>query len=439
MINLNEKLREVAVIGAGGKMGRGIALLLLREVLLNDLKLNETTTAKVHFIDNSSTGLAALRIYLDEQLLKFAERNIIQLRQLYKNQTQLVDNSEIIQQFISDSHRRIHTSTDITCLGNCHMVFEAIFEDIKIKNELYSKLKNVCADSCLYFSNTSSIPISVIDQANNLNGRIVGFHFYNPPAIQKLLELIFTGSNSEDFKKISHELAVRLGKTVVISNDIAGFIGNGHFIREGLFSLNQMENLPHLHSTAILLLDTITRDYLLRPMGIFQLIDYVGLDVFKMICSSMDAHLVEEINSPIIDVYLALGIRGGQNHKGEQMDGFFSYDKGRISAVYCDKSRSYIPCGNLQEEIDDIIKSTITFQSWKELSRHEDRNTVIKKYFDILQYSEDKAAHMAMTFINESKRICIDLVKGEVAENIEDVNTVLKLGFYHLYAPGEVL
>ena len=131
--------------------------------------------------------------------------------------------------------------------------------------------------------------------------------------------------------------AKNLRKTVVRSRDRAGFIGNGHFMRDLLHAIGEVERLAAKmpFAEAIYTVNRVSQDFLVRPMGIFQLIDYVGLDVCQCILGVMDARLPGQgLHSPLIDRLLAAGVKGGQHHDGSQKDGFLRYEQGKPIGVY---------------------------------------------------------------------------------------------------------
>src|SRR6185295_15214336 len=101
----------------------------------------------------------------------------------------------------------------------------------------------VCPPDAYFLTNTSSIPISALSQSAELGGRLLGYHFYNPPAVQKLVEVITARNTEPALVELGNELGKLLEKTLVPSHDVAGFIGNGHFIREGLFALERFREL----------------------------------------------------------------------------------------------------------------------------------------------------------------------------------------------------
>ena len=122
------------------------------------------------------------------------------------------------------------------CLKRSH-------ENLDLKVKLLSRIISHNSRDAWFFTNTSSIPISELNAKANLNGRLIGFHFYNPPAVQKLVELISAESTLPDLADFARQFAKKLRKTVVPSHDVAGFIGNGHFMRDALYAVAEVERL----------------------------------------------------------------------------------------------------------------------------------------------------------------------------------------------------
>ena len=435
-MTLDERLSNCAVIGAAGKMGRGIVLVLLKEMVSTDLRLGRPLSTLI-CIDRSSEGLSTLKTYLKTQILKFAERNISMLRSWYNDNASLVDNGEMIEHFLNQCSNMIITDSSYSFLNKTQMVFEAVFENLEIKSSIFSEIKNICPKSCLFFSNTSSIPISELNYRNDLFGRLIGFHFYNPPAVQKLVEVITIKQNKQINITLAHELISRMGKLAVPSNDIAGFIGNGHFIREGLSYLREINALPYSNTASLVFINDIVQDLMFRPMGIFQLIDYVGIDVFSMICDTMGSYIKEDFQNDIISSMKDAGILGGQYGNGSQKDGFFKYENGSISEVYDWEKEVYISVEKVRKELTDIKFPELS-QTWKSLSRSKDLSYV-KECFEAYIESEQLPQKYAFKFLLISQKIARDLHIGGVAQKIDYVNEVMTNGFFHLYGPASDL
>jgi 3-hydroxyacyl-CoA dehydrogenase len=243
-MNYEDKLQNVSVLGAAGKMGSGI--LLLTAIEMADLQLkpeNKTKNFALNAIDVSPAALTGLYGYLKTQVRKIAEKKMVQLRTMYKDDKNLIENGEIIDQYIDDVLKIVHTSTSIESTYNSGLIFEAIIENPELKVKLIKQILANNNNDPWFFTNTSSVPINELDSEANINGKILGFHFYNPPAVQKLVEIIATKNTNKDLIEFAEMYAKKLRKTLVPSNDKAGFIGNGHFMRDILFGIKQAESL----------------------------------------------------------------------------------------------------------------------------------------------------------------------------------------------------
>ncbi|MFH1145116.1 MAG: 3-hydroxyacyl-CoA dehydrogenase family protein [Candidatus Eisenbacteria bacterium] len=439
-MDLAQRYQNVGVIGAGGKMGSGIALLLTQEMALRRAAAGKGARFRLALMDVSDDALDGLKGYLRGQLLRFAEKNTVQLRKQYADRAELVENSEIIRTFVDDAVDLGRYGTPLESLAGCRMVFEAIAENIDLKVKVYRKLKEIADPDAWFFTNTSSIPIQLLDKEAGLGGRLVGFHFYNPPAVQRLLELIASPHTRADVVADARQIALDLKKKVIPANDIAGFIGNGHFIRDGLHGIAVMEQLskPHGFPGAVYMVNRITQDWLIRPMGIFQLIDYVGVDVFQCILGVMDRFITAaDLHSDLIDELMKRGVKGGQHPDGSQKDGFFHYEKGRPAAVYDLKAGGYQALepgwiAPLDQGLGALPEGHL---AWKVLARDAGKEARLKSYFAALARAEGQGSRLAHAYLKRSKEIGQQLIASGVATRAEDVNGVLLNGFFHLYGP----
>lgn len=442
-MDLSQRLENVAVIGAAGKMGSGIALLLASE--LARMKLSpegKGKTYRLSLIDRDHTVLSGLLSYLSTQLVKIGEKKAGMLRTLYADRTDLVENGQIIEAFVSDALSVVRPAADLDAAAGATLVFEAVNEDEDLKVKLLSQVRETAHPDAWYLTNTSSIPIASLGKKLELSGKIVGYHFYNPPAVQKLLEYITCEDTEADLKQGGNDLAKRLGKKVIPANDIAGFIGNGHFIRDGLHAIATVKSLRGdgpAWAPAIYKVNRVSQDWLLRPMGIFQLIDYVGVDVFKFILDVMNAYLPDQgLQSDFIDTLIEKGVLGGQNPDGSQKDGILRYEKGRPSAVYCLGKGDYMPLdaegwtGEADRELGDLPEG---FQPWKKLLGAKDRAGALAAHFSALAGMGTEGARLGLEYLGASKTIGEKLVADGVAADVEAVNGVLTNGFFHLYGP----
>lgn len=439
-MNLDERLENVTVIGAAGKMGSGIATLVVQEMArLKNLPENKDKVYRLNLIDINEKTLDGLRSYLKVQILKAGEKAIVLLRNLYKDHKELIDNEEFINYYVDDAVAVIRFGTELSLVKNSRIIFEAIVEDEDIKIKILKELNSLCSKETLYFTNTSSIPIGFLDEKVGLGGRIIGYHFYNPPVVQRLVEVITPKSAIKELKDVATELGKKLRKTLVPANDKAGFIGNGHFMRDGLHAINGLAPLKqdHTHPGAIYLMNRVSQDFLIRPMGIFQLIDYVGIDVFQCILKVMSRHMNDKtLHSDLIDQFAGKKILGGQRPDGSQKDGFLKYEKNRPAGVYDIEKGDYVSLDAVKTKVDPKIgELPAGFAPWKKLMADPKKENALTIYFTNLKNAKGLGAELARSYLKETREIALRLVKDGIASTDTDVNAVLVNGFYWIYGP----
>jgi 3-hydroxybutyryl-CoA dehydrogenase len=174
---------------------------------------------------------------------------------------------------------RIVGSTEAADLSGADLVIEAATEDPEIKLETFRRLDEATRDDVVLASNTSSIPIATLGAATGRPDRVIGMHFFNPPPVMALVELTPSLSTSEQTVALARGFGERLGKTVVVAKDRAGFIVNRLVI-------------PYLCSAIRLLdegfasredIDTSMTLGMNHPMGPLRLADFIGLDTVLQI------------------------------------------------------------------------------------------------------------------------------------------------------------
>ncbi len=440
-MTLDERLENVAIIGAAGKMGSGIAVLIAQEMAkLKAKPENSEKIYRLNLIDISEKALDGLRGYMKSQLIKAAEKSASALRELYRTREDLIENAEVINAFVDEAYAVTNYTTDLNVAKDAKLVFEAIVENEKVKIKIYKALKKMCGADTLFLTNTSSIPIGFIDENADLGGRLIGYHFYNPPVVQRLVEIIQAKNTTSDLKNVAQALGERLRKKLVPANDISGFIGNGHFMRDGLHALLEVDRLKgkYKYPGAVYVMNKISQDFLVRPMGIFQLIDYVGVDVFQCILRVMRTHLGDTgLRNKFIDKMVKENVLGGQFADGSQKNGFLQYEKNRPVGIYDIKKKEYVPISeDWQKKLDEKIGPLPEgFVPWKALLGDTKKDDKLASHFTNLKRMNTNGSELALSYLRKTKEVAEKLVSDAVANSREDVNAVLTNGFYWIYGP----
>jgi 3-hydroxyacyl-CoA dehydrogenase len=439
-MSYTERFENVTVVGAAGKMGSGILLLTAME--MTDLSLKPENKGQhylLYALDISQTALSGLMKFIRAQVLKAAEKNIVALRQMYAERRDLVENSDIINQYVTDVLDIIRPVTTLESAYGSTLVLEAASENPKLKIKLFSRINRNSKREPWFFTNTSSIPIGYLDRKAKLEGRILGVHFYNPPAVQKLVEVIKAETTKPDLAEFASRFIKNLCKIEVPSHDFAGFIGNGHFMRDALHGVSEAQKLSKRMSfvEAVYTINKVSQDFLIRPMGIFQLIDYVGIDICQYIMKVMAPHVKDEkIHSPLIDKFMKMGVKGGQDHDGSQKDGFLKYEKGRPVGVFDPDKNKYAAIADISAKCDEKLGALPeSIIPWKAVVGNPNKEALLRSYFNELNSMKTLGAELAKAYAKRSQEIGLKLVADKVAFAEKDVNTVMLTGFFHAYGP----
>ena len=173
-------------------------------------------------------------------------------------------------------------------------IIEAIVESEDIKKRLLLQLEKIAKSSAIFASNTSSISITRLAAATSRPHQVIGMHFFNPPPVMKLIEIVRCAQTSDETFAATKALSERLGKKVITSRDFSGFIVNRilmPMINEAFFALY----------TGVATKEDIDTGMKLgtnHPMGPLQLADFIGLDVCLSIMKVLHAGLGDNKYAP---------------------------------------------------------------------------------------------------------------------------------------------
>jgi 3-hydroxybutyryl-CoA dehydrogenase len=173
----------------------------------------------------------------------------------------------------------IHGTADYEDIADSDLVIEAATEHLETKLEIFRALDGIVRQGVVLATNTSSLPIVQLATRTKRPDRVVGMHFFNPPPILKLLELVRAITTSDETLEFARGMGERLGKTCVVAKDRAGFIVN-YLLTYYLNSAIRMLEEEFATKEDI---DTAVKLGLSHPMGPFELLDLIGLDTMMAV------------------------------------------------------------------------------------------------------------------------------------------------------------
>jgi 3-hydroxybutyryl-CoA dehydrogenase len=185
---------------------------------------------------------------------------------------------------------RITPTLDQADLADCDLVIEAITENLDRKLELWRELDEIVKDDAYFATNTSSLPVAAQADATQRPERMIGLHFFNPPQVMPLLEVVRAEESGDDAVALGFDLGEKLGKTTVAAGDNRGFIVNRLLVPYMLDAIRAHEQ----GVGSIQDIDTGMMAGASHPMGPLTLADFVGLDTLDAIAGVMVGAYGEE-------------------------------------------------------------------------------------------------------------------------------------------------
>ena len=192
-----------------------------------------------------------------------------------KSLERIVKKGTITEQEMEAILARISFSTDVASLKDVPFIFEAVFEDITVKKELFAKLDAVCGDDTIYATNTSSIAITEMAALVKRPANFVGMHFFNPVPMMKLVEVIPALQTAVETKDLALEMAKKIGKTAITCNDTPGFVVNRLFVPYIIDAVRLLEEGVASAED----IDTAMKLGCNMPMGPLEFQDFAGVDI----------------------------------------------------------------------------------------------------------------------------------------------------------------
>jgi len=197
----------------------------------------------------------------------------------------LVEKQKITSSEAENILNRIHPVVDLEqSLKSSNLVIEAVPEDLNLKKRVYEDIEKFATDEMIFASNTSTLPISEISSFTSRPDKFIGLHFFNPPQLMPLVEIIPGLKTEQQITELAINLVKEVKKTpIVCKKDVPGFIVNRIFIplvHEAAYCLDRS-------NASMVEVDSASKFKMALPMGIFELADYTGMDVIHKATSEM--------------------------------------------------------------------------------------------------------------------------------------------------------
>ena len=218
---------------------------------------------------------------------------------------------------------RLESTTDLARMADCDIVIEAVFEDLKVKHDLFAQLDRVCPSHTIFASNTSTISITEIAAGSGRDDRFVGMHFCLPAQLMKLVEMS-PGLNTTDASfQAAWAFCNALGQHPVRTQDTPGFILNYFLIPFNNDAIRLVEQGVAEPAE----IDKAIKGALGYAMGPMELLDLIGLDTQRLLCDAMHGvtHEPRAACPPLVKRMIAAGRLGRKNGRG-----FLRYDSTKI-------------------------------------------------------------------------------------------------------------
>ncbi len=280
------EIKKVAVLGAG-LMGHGIAQVAAQvakyEVSLRDVKQE--------FLDNGMT-------MIKKSLQSFLKKG------------------KISEKEVDETLKRIHPTLDLKeAVTDAGLIIEAIPENVELKKNTYREVEKFAREDAIIGSNTSSISITELASATRKPEQFCGMHFFNPPQLMRLIEIIRGVKTSDETINTIVEVTKRMGKEpVVVNKDSPGFV----VTRVLIPALNEAMYLVWEGIAEPEDIDKAVKLGLNWPMGPFTLLDYLGLDTILSITGVFQNEIGDPKYRPcpLLRQMVKAGLLGRKTGKG---------------------------------------------------------------------------------------------------------------------------
>jgi 3-hydroxybutyryl-CoA dehydrogenase len=276
-------VRKVGVVGSG-TMATGIVEVFAK------------AGYDVHFIARSADKVATVSASIERSLEKAVQRG------------------KLAEEARDAALSHVTGSSKLDDLADVDLVVEAVVEELSVKQALFANLDEICKQGAVLATTTSSLPVIECAAATSRPADVIGMHFFNPASIMKLVEVVTTVSTKADVEATVLDVCNKIGKHAVRCRDRAGFIVNALLFPY----LNDAVKMLEAHYATSEDIDSAMRVGCGYPMGPFELLDVVGLDVSLAIQRVLYLEFREPgfAPAPLLEHLVTAGRLGRKTGKG---------------------------------------------------------------------------------------------------------------------------
>lgn len=312
------------------------------------------------------SAMAGYKVFLRDIEQKFLDKAMEKIKWSLQK---LSEKNKITADEVDTIYSSITPIVDLRAATNgTDLIIEAVPEDFRLKEKVYDELNAIVGNDVIFASNTSTLPITELSKLTNRPQNFIGVHFFNPPQLMKLVEVIpGTQTNPQVVEELTRYVHNLNKHPVICKKDVSGFIVNRIFIplvHEALFALDR-------DRVSMDIIDSAVKFKLDFPMGIFELADYTGLDVVYKASYEMNLRdkKVLIIHPKVKELY-------DNNQLGQKTGkGFYEYKDENYERVNLtqEKSALYDPLSIL-----GVAANNAAWLIENEVCTLEDLNTALK-------------------------------------------------------------
>ena len=252
---------------------------------------------------------AGLPVVLKDVDQKMLDHGMETARGVYQRR---VDRGKLTAAEMTEKMSLIAPTLTYDDFGDVDFVIEAVPEKLEIKKAVFAELDRVCQSTAILATNTSALSITAIASATKRPGQVIGFHFFNPASVMKLIEVVSGAQTNQDTVETAVSFSEELRKIPVRVKECAGFVVNRILMASMIEILRAREELGVDHETV----DAIVQAKGGVPMGPFLLADMLGLDVALDVAATLEKAYGPRFAAPkeLRDLVAAgrLGVKSGQ-------------------------------------------------------------------------------------------------------------------------------